>query len=174
MASFKKCDPSVRSLANEILTEFSNFKPLLDAKVTFDFVFAYGARDEAGQLTSNALTLHGAKAYGIARKTSLKERALGHGDCEVSLDGDFWKEAPSEERKALLDHELYHFEVVLNEKTVKKDTCGRPTIQIREHDIQVGWFREIAARHGEHSMERKQAKDILETSAQLFWPEIVK
>lgn len=175
MASFKKCPAEVHELASEILCEFSNHKPLLDAKVKFDFVFAFASRDEAGQKTGSALTLHGAPALGIAKKTSLKDRALGRGDCEVALDGDWWAEAPDEQKKALLDHELYHFLVVIDEKTViKKDTCGRPCIEIRQHDFQFGWFKEIAQRHGEHSMERIQAKQILEEAAQMFWPEILK
>lgn len=175
MSTFKRCPEEVVRMANEVLCSDDAegaFEALLDAKVTFDFVFA-----RAGENEMQALTLHGARALGIARKTSPKDRALGRADCEVALDGDWWDDEKTNDqmRRALLDHELWHFLVVVEKDKVKKDGANRPVIEMRQHDFQFGWFKAVAQRHGEYSMERMQAKLILESGgAQLFWPEIMK
>jgi len=174
--TWKKCGSDVRSLANEVLVKYPEHRPLLDARVTFDLVFAFAGTDEAGDKTGHALTKHGRRAYGIARKTSLKDRALGRADCEVALDGDWWAEAKAAEQRALLDHELMHFCVGFEDdgKTPVKDACGRPVVELRPHDHEFGWFTAVAARHGEHSIERQQARQIMQASAQMLWPEILE
>jgi hypothetical protein len=156
MPTFQKCDKSVREMADALLNEFESHKPLLDAKVTND-----------------ALSLHGVKALGIARKLSLKDRAMGRGDAEISLDGDWWKETASEEQqRALLDHELHHLSLVIKKHQITYDALGRPNIRMRKHDVQVGWFAVIAQRHGKHSQEQIQAATILDSLGQFFWPQI--
>lgn len=159
-------------MADSILNEFETHRMIIDAGVKIDFLFAYGKRNEDDELVGNALTLHGCRALGICRKTSLKDRAMGRGDAEISLDHDWWQDAPEDQRRALLDHELHHIEVKLDEGGVCKDDLQRPVIRLRKHDVEVGWFREIAARHGSASQERIQAKATADQSGQYFWPEI--
>ena len=55
---------------------------------------------------------------------------------------------------------------------LKRDDLGRPILQLRMHDFEVGWFKEIAARHGEASQERQQAHAVMQDSGQYFWPDI--
>jgi hypothetical protein len=173
MSTFQKCPNEVRELANEILCEFETHKPLLDAKVSFDFVFAFAEIDEQTQeLVGNALTKNGVKALGIARKISLKDRALGRADAEVALDGNWWKDATVEERRGLLDHELHHFAVRVDKRGLVRDDLGRPVLKMRKHDYEFGWFKSVAARHGPHSQERLQAAEIMCDSGQYFWPGI--
>lgn len=74
------------------------------------------------------------------------------------------------ERAALIDHELYHLELV-RDKTdrLKRDYMGRPQLTIRLHDHQFGWFDAIAKRHGETSQECQQAQRF-HSHAQLYLP----
>jgi len=163
-------------MANGILVEFDSHNPLLDARVKIDFVFAYADRDEkTGAPINDALTKNGCKALGVCRKIPLKDRALGRGDAEISIDGDWWKEdASPEEQAALLDHELHHIEVKIDNRGPVRDYLGRPVLRLRKHDHEFGWFTVIAARHGPNSQERIQAKAIMDMHGQFYWPDLVQ
>ena len=175
MATFQKAPQSVVDLANSILCEYESHKPLLDAKVRIDYVFAFGERDEkTGALVSDALKHHGVRAFGIARKLGLKDRAMNRGDAEISLDADWWEEANDRQRRALLDHELHHLAVKIDKRGIVRDDLGRPMIKLRNHDVDFGWFRVIAERHGEFSIERHQAAVLWDNYKQSFWPSIVE
>ena len=168
MAKFQKCDETVLEMAKATLCEFETHKPIIDRGVRIDFLFAYGDRDETtGERTTDALKKNGVRALGICRKVSLKDRAKGMGDAEITLDHDHWSEVDEAEQRALLDHELHHIVV-----TADSDDLGRPVIKLRKHDFEVGWFAPIAQRHGAHSVERQQAKIAFDTMGQFFWPEL--
>ena len=168
MPKYTRADETVTEMAQAVLKQFETHAPILDAKVKIDFIFAFPDYDENGEAISNALKLNGYPALGICRKISLKDRAKGMGDAEISIDADWWQNRASEEQQAaLLDHELHHIAV-----TEKRDDLGRPILKIRKHDVQVGWFSVIAQRHGTHSQERIQAKQIMDAMGQFFWPEI--
>ena len=155
--------------------EFDSHKPLIDARVKIDFVFAYGDEDEKGRILNDALRKNGCKALGIARKIPLKDRALGRGDAEIAIDGNWWDFATREEQRALLDHELHHFAIKLDKsKRPMFDDLGRPVITLRPHDFEFGWFKVIAERHGIASQERAQAKVMMDNAGQCFWPGIVE
>lgn len=147
---------------------FEDHKPLLDAHVAIDFVFAYGDVDDNGVTVGVAIKKNGHRAFGLTKKLPLKERALGRGDAEILLDGDWWNEASIEDQKALLDHELYH----INVRAGKTDDLGRPVLGLRKHDVEFGWFAAVASRHGAHSMERQQAKALIDQMGQFFWPDL--
>lgn len=171
MATFQKCPAAVHELANSILCEFESHKPLLDCRVKIDLVFAYGEREEkTNNLLTDALKKNGIRALGITRKIPLKDRALGRGDAEVALDHDWWEEATETQRRALLDHELHHIAVKVDKRGVVRDDLQRPVIQMRKHDMEVGWFAIIAERHGEASIERQQAEMFYDDFNQAFWP----
>lgn len=100
---------------------------------------------------------------------------LGRGDAEISLDGDWWRTASEEERRALLDHELHHIAPELNQNSQPiTDDIGRPKIHMRKHDFQFGWFTIIAERHGLASAECIQAKGMMDAAGQYYWPGISK
>jgi hypothetical protein len=158
------CPDEVRELASEILCEFKSHKPVLDAKVTVEYLFAIATEEDAP-----AIMVGGYPALGMCRIVGEKDRAKGCKDVEITIDREWWNGAEREEQKALLDHELHHISVVEG----KRDSNGRPKIRLRKHDVQIGWFREIAARHGQHSQERQQAKSLIDDWGQYFFPEIV-
>lgn len=160
---------TVTEMARGLLSRFETHATLTDNHVKIDFLFAFADVDEStGEVTGDALKLHGVKALGIARKLGPKDRAKGLGDAEICLDGDWWTAASHEEREALLDHEMHHIC-----GTDKRDNLGRPVIKMRKHDWQFGWFNIIAARHGAHSQEQKQAIAMMEVSGQFYWPGFV-
>lgn len=171
MSSYERCPNGVEEMARDILCQYASHKPLLDARVKIDFVFAFSDPDSGRP----AIMLGGYPALGVARRIGLKDRALGRGDAEVMLDGDWWKEATGERKRALLDHELHHFEV----KTDKHgrfdwDDLNRPRLLLRKHDFDFGWFTIIAERHGKHSTEHLQFKTICDAAGQFYWPELFK
>jgi Putative phage metallopeptidase len=173
MPTFERCDKSVETLAKDLLGKFDTHKPVLALDVKIDFVFAYADVTDQGKILNDALTKGGIKALGITRAIGLKDRALGRGDAEIAIDGDWWKLATEDQQAALLDHELHHLAVKSDRAgNAQYDDLGRPQIKLRKHDIEVGWFRCIAERHGAASQERIQARQIMDRAGQYFWPGI--
>lgn len=175
MPTYQKCGTEISELANDILCSYESHQPILDARVKIDFVFAFGDVDpDSGEKTNDAITVRGRRAFGEARKIKLKDRAMGRGDAEVCIDGDWWNhEATPQMKRALLDHELHHITPKMDKHgNVKMDDLNRPEVKLREHDVEIGWFAEVAARNGADSMEQIQAKNIHERFGQYFWPEI--
>ena len=146
--TYSPCNDTVAEMAAELIE--NHHSALTSAGVKIDYAFAYNDKGAA-------LKLHGRTCAGIARILPLKERGLGRGDVRVELDGDTWGTLGEPERRALLDHELTHFQV----RVGKVDAEGRPVVKIRPHDPAFGWFEELAARHGKASYEVKQATELL-------------
>lgn len=171
MTSYERCNKSVDKLADTILNKHESHKPVVDAKVTIDFVFAMPEYDEkTGKPLHDALTKNGVKALGIARKIALKDRALGRADAEIAIDRDWWEKAPEPEQEALLDHELHHIAVKIDKRGLVTDDLGRPVIQLRKHDYEFGFFKVIAARNGLASPECIYAKHMLNDGGQYLFP----
>ena len=174
MPTYKKAPLSVNKLADAIIEEFETHHPLRDAGVTVDYVYARPTTDENGIATGDAITHHGHKALGLCLKLSLKDRAMGRADAEITLDAEWWELATEEEQKALLDHELHHIAIKLDKRGLVKDDLGRPVIQLRKHDIEIGWFKVVASRHGDNSLERSQARQMMNLAGDYFWPDIYR
>jgi len=173
MPFFERGNDKLRELANDLLCKFETHKPVLDAKVKIDYVFAFCDRDEeTGEPLNDALTKNGMKCLGLTRKLPPKDRVMGRGDAEVALDGDWWAKANPDEQAALLDHELHHIAPKLKKGVLQVDAQGRPQLFLRKHDFEVGWFHIIAARH-EAAVERHQARGLMDGYGQLYWPELV-
>jgi hypothetical protein len=172
MAKIEKAPKAIKDFALDILSQYETHKPILDAKVNIEFLFAYGERHpETDALISDAITKHGFRCDGICRKTNAEERAAGRGDAVIMLDADWWEKADEAEQKALLDHELHHIDVCTDEEgKVIKDKGGRPRLRMRKHDVEIGWFKIIAERNGQMSGECRQAKVIMDHSGQAYWP----
>lgn len=175
MPTFQKCKDvdhcDVEAMAKEIIGSIPEHE--LTKRVRVDYLFAYGERDDDGNLCGDALTLRGMKALGVCRKISLKDRAKGMGEAEITLDADWWEQADDAERRALLDHELTHIQVCLRDGLPVMDRDTRVKIKMRKHDVEFGWFASVAKRHGQASQERIQAKSIADQYGQLLWPDLV-
>lgn len=142
---------------------------LVAAQVTFDLL---SVADEEGE---SCLTHQGYPAAAVVRIVDAKGRTMGRGDAEIVIDEPSYMGMTEPEKDALLDHELYHVELRMGvkkdtqEEFVKLDENGRPKLKLRKHDVQAGWFSEIAKRHGAASLERKQALNIYLAGQQTFF-----
>jgi hypothetical protein len=175
MPNYEQCGEDVREMAQEILNEFETHQPLVKERVRIDLMFAIPFKDDMGFVIAPAITVRGIKAHGVARIIGVKDRVMGRGDGEVMIDHEFWENATEEEQRALLDHELHHFALKLDKNNYPtRDSLGRPVLKMRKHDVEVGWFSVIAARHGVNSQECIQAKTVRESFGQLFWPQLVE
>lgn len=174
MPTFKKDDGTVGDMIASLQHEFECYEEQIEARVKIDVVMAFADRDEDGERLNDALSHHGVKALGIARNIGKKDRAMGRGDAEIALDGDWWECHNEEERLALLDHEIYHIVPKRDrDGNFKIDDMRRPLIRMRPHDEEFGWFRVIAARHGAASQEQQQAAQMMDEASQFYWPDLL-
>lgn len=113
----------------------------------------------------------GYPAQAVCRITPTRDRALGVADAVIVVDRAIWTTLSQRQRDGLIDHELTHLERALDEETgrPKVDAVGRPKLVMRRHDHQLGWFDEVAHRHGDASPEVRQAKQLFESSGQLYF-----
>ena len=172
MPTYQKVDEEVEELAQAILERFESHTPLVEAKVKFDFIFAFPTLNDQGEPTGDAIKKNGVKALGLCRIINLKDRTMGRGDVEILIDHPWWEDATDEQREALLDHELHHASVKLKNGVVQRDDLQRPLIKLRHHDCDFGWFDIIALRHGANSQECIQAKSLADEVGQLYWPDL--
>lgn len=117
------------------------------------------------------LTHGGYPAQAVVRLTPVRDRALGVADAVIVLDRSNWLTLTAPQRDALIDHELHHLELVVNEETgtPQWDAVDRPKLAIRKHDHQFGWFDAVAERHGDASPEVRQAKQLIAATGSCIW-----
>ncbi len=121
--------------------------------------------------TAPALSHGGYAAAAVIRVVGIKERTKGAADVEITFDEAGYLRMNDAEKDALIDHELYHIALKIDRKTgrVALDCRGRPKVGMRKHDVNFGWFREIAERHGEASGEVQQANKMFLSYRQSFF-----
>lgn len=173
MPKYERAPESVKELAQQLIQKYEGHFELNNAMVKIDFLFAYPDLDEDQEVIGPALQSSGYVVRGKCKIVSLKDRAKGNADAEILLDAEYFQSLGKESQAALLDHELHHIEVRMKDGNPIWDDLDRPKLKLRKHDVQVGWFTEMAQRHGEHSMERIQAKEIVEECGQLLFPEFM-
>lgn len=175
MPTYLRCDSETKEIAQRVIDADEELTHLREANVRIDLVFAMCDRDEndATIRLNDAITHQGHKALGLASIRNLKQRTLMGHDGEILLDNDWWETAGERQREALLHHELYHFLVKKQDGLVCTDDLGRPMLKMRKHDFEFGWFARTAARYGEFSQERIQAREIvMDAMGQLLFPEL--
>ena len=159
-------------MLHDVMTDFSEFQPLVAAGMTMQLSMASGSERKDG--TRNpALKCHGVPAHGIAMRYKLQDRVHGSKDVKITLDNDYWEMATEDERKALLFHELYHFDLKLDDAgDVKLDDIGRSEVTLRHHDYDFGWFMVAAKHFGKASAECQQFRTMVEQNGQLLLPSV--
>lgn len=141
-------------------------RPLHDAGLRVDLVSVADNDPD----NDAPLKLNGYPCAAVVRVIGLKDRSKGAGDVEVVIDEARYIQMNDGEKDALLDHELEHIELQLKKNgRVAIDACGRPKCKMRLHDVQFGWFRSIAERHGIASHECKQATKLYLNHTQTFF-----
>jgi hypothetical protein len=168
MPTYERCPLAIHEQADAVLHKHATHEDTLLAGVKIDFIFAKADRDEeSGELLGPAITKNGVGALGLCRIINLRDRTMGRGDVEIMLDMDWWEKADWEEQNALLDHELHHIQLKGGKNPL--DDLGRPKIRLRKHDHEFGWFAIVAARNGAASLERQQAKAMMDEFGQYYW-----
>lgn len=154
-------------LAGHISRMQSQFHPEIEG-VTVGALFVFD--EESGE---PVLKHQGYGAAAVVSITPAKQRALGITDALIIVDRSHWLTLSAAQRDALIDHELEHLDRVISEETKEEpaapqfDSLGRPKLKMRMHDHQLGWFDDVARRHGEASPEMRQAKALVAQTAQL-------
>lgn len=91
-----------------------------------------------------------------------RDRVDGLADSTIVIDGDQFFDLPEEKQIAVLDHELQHLEIVRDEENgIQLDDCNRPKLKMRLHDLFVGGFTAVIARHGEDAVEVEQVREVV-------------
>lgn len=100
--------------------------------------------------------------------TPLKERVLGIADAVITIDRAVWSQLDAAGRDALIDHELYHLDPVLDDETGSQqfDAHGRPKLAARVHDAQIGVFHDVMRRHGRNAIEVRSIRHMLFEASQ--------
>lgn len=169
MSTFSPAPIEVRGIVNAVIDGVESHKWINEVGLKIDLVFAYGARNDDGELIGDAIKHHGVPALGLCRIIPLKDRAMGRGDAEITFDGDQWDTLPDDQKRALADHEIEHLKLGKG-----SDDLGRPKLKLRKHDHNFGFFMSVAQRHGAASQEQIQAASMLDVAGQFYWPELVK
>jgi len=171
-AIYSKAPEEVSERAKPLL-EKHHFE-LFNHELKIDFIFANASVDDAGAPSGPAVSHNGYPAAAVARILSIKDRVMGRGDCEIVIDADRWPVYSDEEKDALLDHELEHFQIAVDKYGAPKlDDIHRPKLKLKKHDHQFGWFDNIARRYGLASGEVRQFQMLCyDESGQYYLPHI--
>lgn len=161
---YKKAGDDVNKVIKSMMKKYHGhlLKDAIGCDVTVDALLAFSEKGPP-------VTLHGMECYAKVRIVNLRDRVKGMADAEIIIDSDKWDTMNDERRNALIDHELEHLELALKKGAISFDDIGRPKLKIRHHDIDVGWFKSIAERHGKESIEIQQAHEIYAENQQLLF-----
>lgn len=158
-AVYTKAPADVAERAKPLLEK--NHFELFNHQLRIDFIFANSTVNDKGEPTGPAVSHNGYPALAVARNLTTKDRVMGRGDCEIVIDADRWPLLSEEEKNALLDHELEHFQIAEDKYGMPKlDDIHRPKLKMKKHDHQFGWFDSIARRHGLASPEVRQFQQL--------------
>ena len=165
MTTYQKCSDTERKLLRQVIKEC--YPDVDKAGVTFDLLFAFAEKDKYDQPKGPALKLHGVACAAIIKKTSVIDRVCGRRDVLIQIDGDAWLDRTIQEKTALLDHKLYHIQLVEHEETFALDAAKRPVIGIRNHDFDIGGFHEVVGRRGRAALEAQYLSEAVSHHGQL-------
>ena len=123
------------------------------AGVTIQTLFAHKYDTEGEPVP--AMKQRGQMILAKTSITSLQDRARGIDDAKLVIDRTYgWERLSDSRRAALIDHELCHLNLTLDQDgLVKQDDRGRPKLHMRHHDWELTGFAEVCERHGEAAVE---------------------
>lgn len=166
--SYTKADGDVMEIVGKVMHE--HHSDLEKAGVIVDVLLAQAEHDEDGNPKADPVKLGGYACSAVIRRTSLKQRALGHGDAEIVIDEDRWNAMSQERQEALIDHELTHLMLAKDKDGhLKRDDQNRAVLKMRLHDWQLGGFAEIVERHGSAAPDLVEARKLEANYGQLLF-----
>lgn len=161
--TYEKCPEAVHAILRRIINQ--HHPDLKESGVRVDLLFAQSDKEGV-----SAVKLHGYPKAAKVRKTTLKERTLGHGDAEIIIDRDHWEKIGADTQNALIDHELEHLAVKRDQSNrLVCDDAERPVIGLRLHDWELGGFRSIVERHGPSAIEHNNAQAFFDQYGQMLF-----
>lgn len=154
---YQRADKGLHKIVESVMKQ--HHRALHDAGVKVDVIFIDSDSD-------HALKLRGRPCLATVGILSLKDRAMGRGDAEITIDKTSYAGWGPEELRAVIDHELTHLVPKIDKKSgkVARDDLDRPKLCMRMHDYEFGWFEETVQRYGAASAEYKQAQQLLATA----------
>lgn len=162
-------EPASAEVRSVVLRAMDLHHPdLAEAKVELRIVMAYAAVGDDGEVRGPAMSTKGFRILAKIKRNTAAQRAAGHGDVTLTIDGDNWRDWSDDGREdemiALIDHEFCHVTVArypdVGERRgpIKLETDGRPKLGTRHHDYELTGFHEVAERHGAASVEVREAR----------------
>lgn len=165
MPSFDITPDSLNDTVTELLNE--NHPELVEANVTVDTIFAF---DDKGGFP---VKTNGYPSAANIKISNLKSRIKGSKDAEITIDRDAFNSMNKDQQAALFDRELYKLSVKRDkEGNIKTDDANRAKLGLKKFDYMLGWFKEIAVRHGENSPEVYQASILWNKDGRTFFPKV--
>lgn len=163
--SYQLAPPEVHDIIRRVMER--DHPDLFAAEVKVDCLLALPPVDRNGDATGPAVSVGGYPCLASIRVVNLRDRAKRMGDAEILIDSEEWEVLREDQKEALIDHELTHLQLRVNDKgALIRDDLGRPKITMRLHDHQAGWFDEVAKRHGQASVEVQQFARVKEAYEQ--------
>lgn len=138
--------------------------------VTIAVFSAHASRDEDDEPRGEALSQRGRPILGKIRISTIEDRAEKMADVRVLLNGDRWGQLSAAMQRAVIDNCLTQIEVQQKDGAPKRDDLGRPKLQVRQWDFELYGFNDVAARHGEHSIEVHNFKVLFDEHGQTYLP----
>lgn len=152
--TYRDADPDLRQVVQEL--RLAGHPDLAEADVTIHLRYAHGEQGEP------ALKDRGRRVLVKVKINSYEQRQQGLCDCTLTVDGDWWKDAPEAQRRADLDSALMRIQVVRGETgEVKVDDANRPRLRKRTPDLFVEEFESVLRKHGRASTGAQQIADLL-------------
>jgi hypothetical protein len=170
MSIYRQAPAEVVALVQEVLSSLR--KDLVEVGVTLGCRFAHAPRNETtNEPKGPALKHHGYPAAAVIRVVSQKDRVAGLPDALIDFDGDRYDDFSEEEKRALIDHELTHLELLRDEEGQPKlDDCFRPRLRLRPHDAEIGVFYDVVERHGPAALETQNYLQMHQVFTQKLLP----
>lgn len=155
--------PELRPLLTEVINAHHPHLPDLGVGVGVLMVWDTGTIVD-GKPRAQALKHGGYFCAATIQKVPKKWAALLPFRALMIVDWFVWLRAGERRRRALLDHELTHLDVV------RPDTEDEePKVRLRSHDLQIGGFKDVAARWGVDALEVVQVVDALTGDPEQPW-----
>jgi len=142
--------PEVEEFANVLIDNLCEFEHLRDKPIAYQF-------------TDKKMMMNGQPLAGKAMKAPSPWKGDGLADFKIVIYGPTWNAYNTEERQALIHHELMHLDYT--EVTKKGETFQVPSI--RPHDVQE--FTKTRQRFGDYRYDlrvffespRESVRDVL-------------
>jgi len=161
------------SKALELLkVAIKNWHPdLVEAEAKVALVMVGPAVNDAGDVTTPAITMQGVAVAARVGLVSPKRRVYMEYDVEIEIDETVWTDFDEDKRLALLDHELEHVQVRRDRNSaIARDDDLRPKLRLGADDYMLTGFVAVAKRHGRNAIEVMSLRSLWDEYGQGLFP----